>query len=722
MATETNPFYYATNEQGGGASPPVQIQDSVDFPHTGLIKALQQGMQGNYAIKGSANEFDITQASTGNVVSVSGGTVFENGALVTVSGTTDFTSSSFNATDGNYHLLVCNGGTLAIRKFSTSTIDRVPEFNAGDVIIAVIKYTSDGFGSMEVQYLTTSKAENELSIGRDDSGYTEGLTVKSNAGDVEIEAKEEDKDIIFKVNDGGTTTEVLRIDGSTGNVGIRLNQNVTADERLDVEDGNISLTTTDRTTERVLKLRNSGSTTSMTEIAMAGANSNNFEGYIAFKTKGPSDLYNDPLNEVMRIDGNKKVGIGETAPSADLHIKSSANFDPTSAINTATLILEQTGGTQADNNESVGMTFTKINSGRPFGSIAGVQTGSDADVGGLAFFTHDALTSTDTISEKMRIDGNGNVGIGTTSPDAPLHVETSGTGDAVIIESTDTGGGGLAPDLVLKRNTSVASEELGNIRFLGLDSGAAEQEYADLYAGINDNTAGSESGEIFLRTIHSGDIRRRIDITKNEVVINEDSIDSNFRVESNGNENMLFVDAGLNAIGIANASPSATLDVSGNIEASTTINSGTSMLAGTSMTATTTVTGTTGLSTTGFYQNTNPTTILSGISATPTPISCVEQIYFIHEDPLAGSFVAVADPNAVAGNIVTLVNLQSTAITVSAQGGLGFVTGNAPAIPTYTLGIGNRVRMIAVTDGNLNIPAGGAQAAIVGPAWVIIGD
>ena len=38
--------------------------------------------------------------------------------------------------------------------------------------------------------------------------------------DLYIENVTQDKDIIFKTNDGGTATEVMRIDGSTSNIGI----------------------------------------------------------------------------------------------------------------------------------------------------------------------------------------------------------------------------------------------------------------------------------------------------------------------------------------------------------------------------------------------------------------------------------------------------------------------------------------------------------------------
>ena len=45
------------------------------------------------------------------------------------------------------------------------------------------------------------------------------------------------------------------------------------------------------------------------------------------------------------------------------------------------------------------------------------------------------------------------------------------------------------------------------------------------------------------------------------VVINEDSLDVDFRVESNGNANTLFVDGGSDRVGIGTASPSELLDV-----------------------------------------------------------------------------------------------------------------------------------------------------------------
>jgi hypothetical protein len=52
-------------------------------------------------------------------------------------------------------------------------------------------------------------------------------------------------------------------------------------------------------------------------------------------------------------------------------------------------------------------------------------------------------------------------------------------------------------------------------------------------------------------------------IKPTEIVFNEDSIDRDFRVESNGNANMLFVDAGNDKVGIGTNSPGAGLTLEG---------------------------------------------------------------------------------------------------------------------------------------------------------------
>ena len=212
-----NPNFYGQSTTGS----PNQIEDGVDFPHTGIIKALADGLGQNYAISG----FNITPNSA-STISVTTGVIFRDGKRHEVAATSSpLTLGRTTANENSYHLLVASNATSPVLAIiDPSAKDKVPDYTTGTTIIAVV--THNGSNPMPIQYLTVNKTEHSLSVGRDSSGYTEGLTIQSNAGDIEIEAKESDKDIIFKVNDsdgGGAGQEVMRIDAADKRVGIGTN-------------------------------------------------------------------------------------------------------------------------------------------------------------------------------------------------------------------------------------------------------------------------------------------------------------------------------------------------------------------------------------------------------------------------------------------------------------------------------------------------------------------
>ena len=73
-------------------------------------------MKGNYVVKGSATDFDITQSAHsgsgdgGNVVVVAEGKIFSGWCFITVA-TDNFTATSFQATQHTHHLLVAIGAS-----------------------------------------------------------------------------------------------------------------------------------------------------------------------------------------------------------------------------------------------------------------------------------------------------------------------------------------------------------------------------------------------------------------------------------------------------------------------------------------------------------------------------------------------------------------------------------------------------------------------------------
>jgi len=113
------------------------------------------------------------------------------------------------------------------------------------------------------------------------------------------------------------------------------------------------------------------------------------------------------------------------------------------------------------------------------------------------------------------------------------------------------------PVQVLYRNSSspADSDLVGEMHFRGRNDNSQDVEYVTISTRMEDVSDGTEDGKIILKTMVDGTARSRIEIDHTDVVINQDSIDSNFRVESNNQAGMIFVDAGNDRVGIGTVSP-----------------------------------------------------------------------------------------------------------------------------------------------------------------------
>ena len=106
----------------------------------------------------------------------------------------------------------------------------------------------------------------------------------------------------------------------------------------------------------------------------------------------------------------------------------------------------------------------------------------------------------------------------------------------------------VGPTLRMDRQSASAADSdlLGKINFVGHNDAGTPEDigYAGITAIISDASDGTEDGKLAINTMVAGTERSRIFVDAGETVFNEDSIDVDFRVESNNNANALFVDAG----------------------------------------------------------------------------------------------------------------------------------------------------------------------------------
>ena len=154
------------------------LTDKVDSPHSGLFQSLHVMTQGNYALKdhASALGFAHTFAGGGSPnVEVTAGKAFFDGKYVAVAALPSSPVTLTKPSSGAlYHWVVAQDdgdGTYSCAIVAGSADGVVPDLNTTSVTvekvpISLIKVQStDTASTVAVQYFTTSKEQNSLSVG-----------------------------------------------------------------------------------------------------------------------------------------------------------------------------------------------------------------------------------------------------------------------------------------------------------------------------------------------------------------------------------------------------------------------------------------------------------------------------------------------------------------------------------------------------------------------------
>jgi len=252
-------------------------------------------------------------------------------------------------------------------------------------------------------------------------------------------------------------------------------------------------------------------------------------GRIIFQTGTEGNLA--PRMTILQA-GN--VGIGTTDVDSLLHIYGAGAANPTliTDIDQASIFLENSGG--GTTGSTVGIFGSQagdlgLSSGVGFGRESSANWGSD-----IRFYTHKTATADiSQITERMRIDASGNVGIGTTDPLAKLHMQDSVNGTV---------------SLKIANRWGTASQATEALSFLGYRDVSLNHVVADIKA-IN-----KQSGA-FGDVVHIADLAF-FTLNDANAAASPPATTEKMRITSEGN------------VGIGTTAPNQKLQVSGIINAS----------------------------------------------------------------------------------------------------------------------------------------------------------
>ena len=128
-------------------------------------------------------------------------------------------------------------------------------------------------------------------------------------------------------------------------------------------------------------------------------------------------------------------------------------------------------------------------------------------------------------------------------------ISTADNTDTLTLTSTDADASG-GPILDIYRNSSSPADNdtIGKIVYRGRNDNSQDVDYAMIEVNIVDASDGTEDGNLIFRCMNGGALNQMVKITGPETVVNDASIDHDFRVESDGNANMFVVDGSTNKV------------------------------------------------------------------------------------------------------------------------------------------------------------------------------
>ena len=186
----------------------------------------------------------------------------------------------------------------------------------------------------------------------------------------------------------------------------------------------------------------------------------------------------------------------------------------------------------------------------------------DASIGGALTLTGngdfngdldvDGTTNLDVVDIDGAVDMASTLQVdGAITSSAGATITTADNTDTLSLVSTDADAN-AGPNLRMYRNSSspADSDLVGRIDFEGRNDNSQDVVYGSISTTIIDASDGTEDGMLSIKTMKAGSEVRRIRLQTTEAVFNEDGEDIDFRVEGDGNANLLNVNAAKDYVSI----------------------------------------------------------------------------------------------------------------------------------------------------------------------------
>jgi hypothetical protein len=317
-------------------------------------------------------------------------------------------SASVTCSNATAALTVNQQGTGKIFELQNSGTARITVLDGGNVGIGIANPTQKLYVVGDTRIEGNLTVNGTQTVINTDVITTEQLLVTNNGTGPALVVNQTGEQPVVDIQDDGVS--VMKI----------------------VNNGNIGMGTTDPTQ----RLHVQGSILATTQHLGPAADTSNAPGF-SWSGDSNTGIYRPAADAVgvvtggverMRVLANGNVGIGTTNSKASMHVQSSFAFNTTVNSTNYGGLLASSAVSNGDINTYGGQIVfqQKWYSGSEglvsTGCIAGVKTVGDGNYGGGLAFLSTPLGG-DYMIERLRILDTGNVGIGTTNPQAKLHVE-----------------------------------------------------------------------------------------------------------------------------------------------------------------------------------------------------------------------------------------------------------------------------------------------------------